>query len=186
MMPTASPSCWRIARTVRQTRFSGSRASAASSDLSRGSTTGNSAMAGMPSCRASSAALTTPSIESRSTPGMLGTGRLASWSWTKSGQIRSAGASVVSASIRRSQGCWRLRRIRVAGKDPAAVIGFFPSDFSVYLESIITAESSVPVSIPGSPVSVATAHDSSVSQTATFLTTTPSSPSTPGPTTSSR
>jgi hypothetical protein len=76
------------------------------------------AVAGMPSRRASSTARTTPAIPSRSTPGMLGTGALASCSCTNSGQTRSAGESTVSATARLSHSCCLLRRSRVAGNPP--------------------------------------------------------------------
>src|SRR5262245_35393797 len=77
----------------------------------------------MPSARASSAALTARSTESRSTPGMEATGvwRLAP-SLRKIGQMRSELASEVSRTRLRDQPARRFRRIRVAGK-PGAFVG---------------------------------------------------------------
>src|SRR5215510_7000903 len=71
----------------------------------------------MPSVRASSAALTARSTESRSTPGMEATGvRRPAPSIRKIGQMRSELASEVSRTRLRDQPARRFRRIRVAGK----------------------------------------------------------------------
>src|SRR5262245_38644556 len=74
-------------------------------------------MAGMPSVRASSAALTARSTESRSTPGMEATGvRRSAPSIRKIGQMRSELARVISRTRLRDQPARRFRRILVAGK----------------------------------------------------------------------
>src|SRR5262245_57539806 len=71
----------------------------------------------MPSARASSAALTARSTESRSTPGMEATGvRRFAPSIRKIGQMRSELARVVSRTRLRAQPARRFRRILVAGK----------------------------------------------------------------------
>ncbi len=91
-----------MARVARHTRFSGLKASRPSSERSLGSVLGKSAIAGMPSLTASSAAATTLSMERRSTPGMEAMGtRLLRPSTTNSGQIRSSTPSWCSATRRR-------------------------------------------------------------------------------------
>jgi hypothetical protein len=77
---------------------------------------GKTAMAGMPSSRACTAALAASSTESRSTPGMEGTGTRGSGpSCSTIDQIRSAGVSTLSRTSRRTQSAWRIRRGRAAG-----------------------------------------------------------------------
>src|SRR5262245_10097838 len=115
MTPISGTACL-MARTARHTRFPGLTASLAASSRKEGSVLGKSASAGMPSARASSAALTARSTESRSTPGMeaTGVGRLLP-SIRKIGQMRSALARVVSRTRLRDQPARRFRRILVAG-----------------------------------------------------------------------
>ena len=114
----------RTARVARQTRLSALKASPPSSVRSLASVYGKSAIAGMPSATASSAALATRSTLMRSTPGMDSTGmRLPFPSVTNIGQIRSAGVSTFSATSRRDHPALRLRRMRTAGKRPTSACG---------------------------------------------------------------
>ncbi len=73
-------------------------------------------MAGMPRSRAWTAALAASAGDSRSTPGMDGTGTLPSPSCRIMAQIRSEGETAVSRTRRRIQSAWRRRRGRRAGK----------------------------------------------------------------------
>src|SRR5262245_49918377 len=116
MTPISGTACL-IERMARHTRFAGLTASLAASSRREGSVEGKTAIAGMPSARASSAALTARSTESRSTPGMEATGvRRPTPSIRKIGQMRSELASEVSRTRLRDQPARRFRRIRVAGK----------------------------------------------------------------------
>lgn len=93
------------------------KASRASSLRRLGSESGKSAIAGMPSAVASSAAATMLSIDKRSTPGIEVTGmRLFVPSMTNNGQIRSSTLKRCSAISRRDHLLRRFRRIRMFGK----------------------------------------------------------------------
>ena len=118
----------RTARVARQTRLSGLVASRPSSVRLSGSVYGNSAIAGIPSASASSAAATTRSTVMRSTPGIDAMGRrLLRPSITNSGQIRSAGDRVFSATRRRDHADWRMRRGRMDGYWPGLPAGLAPA-----------------------------------------------------------
>src|SRR6478609_4853967 len=112
-MPTSGTSRL-IAPMARQTRLSGLSASLPVSSRRLGSVYGKSAMQGMARRAARSASRTAWSIDSRSTPGIEGTGmRVFSPSITNKGQIRSSALSTCSRTMRRAHSLPRLRRIRV-------------------------------------------------------------------------
>ena len=92
-------------------------------------------MAGMPSSAASLTAAGSRSTDSRSTPGIEGTGvRLFVPSWTNTGQIKSSTLSRFSATNRRDHAVRRFRRMRVEGNRPGSegrrgtVMGHTPTD----------------------------------------------------------
>ena len=105
--------------TARCTSPSALWASSAIKLLLLAPTTGNRAMAGIPSDAISLAWSTNRSMLKRSIPGIEGiASRWPSPSSTKTGKIKSAGVSRLSLTRRRENSLARNRRIRVAGKGP--------------------------------------------------------------------
>ena len=105
-------------------RLSGLPDSVPSASFFSAGVAGNSAIAGMPSFAAGATCAANRSTVTRCTPGIDPTSvTVLLPSITNTGQIRSSTLSRFSATSRRVQASWRLRRMRTVGKRPSVIVG---------------------------------------------------------------